>query len=261
MKLALCQMNVLQGDKAGNRKTAEQMIREANGNGADVAVLPEMWTCGYDFERLEEHAETFNGHTVTLLSGLARDLNMWIVGGSLPIRYSEGISNTAVTFNSDGELVHTYRKIHLIGLMEEDKYLLAGDSLSSFDLASTKGATVICYDLRFPELARSTVEKGAKILFVPAEWPMQRQQHWNALLQARAIENQMYVAAVNMSGENQNDRFIGGSKVIDPWGDIVAEAGADAQILLADIDLKLADEVRERVPSLRDRRPQLYDLL
>lgn len=261
MKLALCQMNVLQGRTETNRESAEKMIREAAENGTDVAVLPEMWTSGYDFERLEEHAESFSGPTVQLLSMLAKELNIWIMGGSLPIRFSEGIANTAVTFNPNGVLVHTYRKIHLIGLMEEDKYLYPGDSLRCFDFEGVQAATIICYDLRFPELARNAVLKGAKILFVPAEWPVQRQQHWNALLQARAIENQMYVAAVNMSGQNQNDTFTGGSKVIDAWGNIVAEAAADPQVLYAEIDLKLADEVRQKVPSLQDRRPSLYDRL
>jgi len=265
MKLALCQMNVVQGQVESNRLQAKDFICEAARNGAQVVVLPEMWTCGYDFQRLQLHTESELGPTSNLLAGLARDLGVYIVGGSFPVRYGAGVANTSMTFDDQGKTIHTYRKVHLIGLMEEDKYLVPGDGLSCFFLNDGLGAaeeglasTVICYDLRFPELARSAVLQGAKILFVPAQWPVQRQSHWETLLRARAIENQCFVVGVNVSGHNANDTFTGGSQVIDPWGDAVAQAGEKPGILYGEISLNQVDEVRNRVPSLRDRRPQVY---
>lgn len=261
-------MNVVQSERERNRKTAETWITRAAANGAQVVVLPEMWTCGYDFINLQQHAEPMDGPSAQLLSNLAERWNLYIVGGSWPIQYANGVANTSLVFSPGGKLVYSYRKVHLIGLMEEDRYLLAGDTLGTFPLdvnlpPEDQGvaSTLICYDLRFPELARATVLAGAKVLFIPAQWPIQRQLHWDLLLRARAIENQVFVVGVNMSGSNTNDTFRGGSQVVDPWGNTVITAGTDPEIAYADIQLGQVDDVRTRVPSLRDRRPEVYDRL
>lgn len=269
MKLGVCQMNVVQGAVAENQITAQQMIREAASEGAQLVVLPEMWTSGYDFAHLDQHAEDLDGPSAHLLRNLAMELGVVIVGGSIPIRHRNGVCNTSVAYDSQGQLLGVYRKVHLIGLMNEDKYLLPGEELTGFEFdtagsstanprESAKAATIICYDLRFPELARGAMQGGAQVLFIPAEWPVQRRQHWEVLLTARAIENQMFVVGANMAGRNVQDTFAGGSRVIDPWGDTVAQAGDSPEILYADIDLQMVAEVRKRVPSLRDRRVSVY---
>ncbi|MBX6394894.1 MAG: carbon-nitrogen family hydrolase [Alicyclobacillaceae bacterium] len=258
MRIALCQMEVVQGDRAGNRQRAEEMIREAASAGAEVVVLPEMWTCGYDFSRLSEHAEEVDGQTAKLLQQWARRYRVWLVGGSFPVTFAEGVSNTSLTFSPDGTLVNLYRKLHLIGLMQEDRYLKPGNSCSTFALGSQRAGVMICYDLRFPELARTYALEGASVVFIPAEWPVQRADHWKALITARAIENQMFVVGVNMTGHNDQDRFAGGSLAVDPWGQVVAEGGSEAAVLYADLDFRLVTEIRSRMPVLKDRRPQAY---
>ncbi|MBE3552646.1 MAG: carbon-nitrogen family hydrolase [Kyrpidia tusciae] len=266
MRVALCQMEVAQGDRAGNRARAETMVRESAGNRADVVVLPEMWTCGYDFAHLSEHTEEIDGETATLLGQWAREHGIWLIGGSFPIQFADGVSNTALTFAPDGTLVNLYRKIHLIGLMDEDRHLAPGESRATFAMGkpgtppATRAGVMICYDLRFPELARAHVLEGAEILFLPAEWPVQRADHWRTLIVARAIENQAYVIGVNIVGRNDRDRFAGGSLAVDPWGRVVAEAGAKPGILYADLDFELVADVRRRMPVLRDRRPKAYRL-
>jgi omega-amidase len=260
MKIGVCQMEIVQGDQNVNRATAERMITEAANNGAKVVIIPEMWTSGYDFARLENHKEPLEGTTYDFLSKLSSVHKVWVVGGSLPIDFPEGVRNTSLTFDPKGNLRNIYSKVHLIGLMAEDQYLVPGTECNVFDLDGHLAAVEICYDIRFPELARTNAINGAKILFIPAEWPIQREDHWVSLLQARAIENQMYVVGVNTAGKNENDVFNGRSMIIDPWGKVVAEAGSEPTILYSDVDLDMVDSVRERIPVFKDRRPSVYKL-
>ena len=258
MKMAVCQMEITQGDQELNRARAEQMIKEASENGAQLIVLPEMWTCGYDFTNLAKHKEGLNGSTYQFLSSLAQKYQVWIVGGSYPVEFAEGVRNTSLTFDPKGILRNTYSKVHLIGLMAEDQYLVPGTECNVFDIDGHAAAVEICYDIRFPELARSFALSGVKILFVPAEFPVQREDHWVALLRARAIENQFYVVGANTFGRNENDAFNGRSMIIDPWGEVIAEAGAESTILYADVNLEMVDRVRQRIPVFKDRRPSVY---
>jgi omega-amidase len=260
MKIGVCQMEIVQGDQNVNRATAERMITEASNNGAKVVIIPEMWTSGYDFAQLDLHKELLEGTTYDFLSKLASVHKVWVVGGSLPIDFPEGVRNTSLTFDPKGNLRNIYSKVHLIGLMAEDQYLVPGTECNVFDIDGHLAAVEICYDIRFPELARTYAINGAKILFIPAEWPIQREDHWVSLLQARAIENQMYVVGVNTAGMNENDVFNGRSMIIDPWGKVVAEAGSEPTILYSDVDLDMVDSVRERMPVFQDRRPSVYKL-
>ncbi|WP_391575158.1 carbon-nitrogen family hydrolase [Cohnella sp.] len=260
MKIAICQMNVIQGNKDENRKTAEIYIDKAAQNGAHVIVLPEMWTCGYDWDNLAEHKEEPRGTTHTFLSRKSSEHRVYLIGGSLPTQFDNGIYNTSCAYDPNGKVINIYSKIHLISLMKEDRYLSPGVEYRIFEIEQTPAATIICYDLRFPELIRRYTLDGAKILFVPAEWPIQREQHWLTLLRARAIENQIFVVGANMAGSNQLDKFNGHSIVYDPWGEIVAEAGAEPTILYADIDVDVVGKVRERMPVFHDRHSELYRL-
>lgn len=260
MKIAICQMEIIQGDQNANRATAERMITEAANNSAEVVVLPEMWTSGYDFAHLDEHKEPLEGPTYEFLSEIARKHNVWVVGGSHPVGFPEGVRNTSLTFDQNGELQNTYSKVHLIGLMAEDQYLVSGTDCNVFDIDGHSAAVEICYDIRFPELARTYAVNGAKILFIPAEWPIQREDHWVTLLRARAIENQMFVVGANTAGKNENDVFNGHSMIIDPWGKTIAEAGSEPTIMYSDVDLDLVNSVREKMPVFKDRKPSVYKL-
>jgi omega-amidase len=148
--------------------------------------------------------------------------------------------------------------VHLFRLMNEEKYLQPGEQMGSFSLDGIPCAGVICYDIRFPEWIRKHVVAGAQVLFVVAEWPMPRLAHWRHLLITRAIENQCYVIACNRVGSDPDNTFAGHSLIIDPWGEIVAEASPEEETLLAEIDLAQVSQIRKRIPIFSDRRPELY---
>lgn len=260
MKIALIQMNVLQGAKQQNQKQAAQMIAESAENGAKVVVLPELWNSGYDFGNLAEHVEPIDGSTASFLAEQAKLHDTYLIGGSFTQQDKENVYNTSLTYAPSGKLINQYSKIHLIGLMQEDKYLSAGEHYHTFLLHDTLASVIICYDLRFPELIRAHAVEGASILFVPAQWPVQREEHWLALLRARAIENQMYVAGTNLVGHNENDTFCGKSIIYDPWGEVVAKADDQQQILYGEIDVKLVEKIRREIPVFQDRVPHLYRL-
>lgn len=259
MKVALLQMDIALGDVAANRAKASAMLAEAAGRGAELAVLPEMWTTGYALEEIHTLAEPPGGPTLTMLRAFAREHGVALVAGSLAEREDGKVYNTAYAIGRDGEVAARYRKIHLIGLMAEDRYLSPGDTRCTFDLGFGPAGLIICYDLRFTELPRALALSGCRALFVPAEWPASRGRHWLALNVARAIENQMFVIAVNRVGRDAANLFYGHSLIVDPWGEVVAEGSETAeQVIVADVDFAAVEEIRKRMPVFADRRPECY---
>lgn len=257
MKIACIQFNVRFGKVDENYTRVEQFLRDAASEGAEIAVLPEMWNTGYALEKLPEIADVNGERTKAFLSKLAQELSLHIVGGSVATKQGEAFYNTMYTFNKDGELVGEYSKAHLFRLMDEDKYLTAGNDMNNFKLGELDAAGVICYDIRFPEWLRSHALAGAKVLFIPAQWPTPRIDHWKTLLQARAIENQCYVVAVNrISSKVEN--FNGQSMIIEPWGKVIWTGSETEEMAIVDVDFDTVDEVRDRIPVYADRRPELY---
>lgn len=261
MQVALIQMDVLFGEPEANRRRAGERVRAAADSGAKVVLLPEMWTTGYCLDRIATVADQGLRPTGDLLSGLARELGIWLHGGSVANLGPDGkVRNTALAYGPDGALLATYSKVHLVPMMDEHLYLAAGDSVPAFAFASMPAGMAICYDLRFPELFRQMALAGAHLVVVPAQWPSQRLHHWRTLLQARAIENQCYILACNRVGRDPANAFPGHSAVIDPWGQVLAEGGGGEETVTATVDPGLVAQVRERVPVFRDRRPDLYRL-
>ncbi|MFG6496881.1 carbon-nitrogen family hydrolase [Fictibacillus sp. UD] len=260
MKIACIQVDVQYGNPDKNYEHIENKIRETvNAHHPDTIILPELWDTGYDLTRLDQISDHYGERAKNWLSKLSKELNINIVGGSVAFRDGNSVYNTSLTFNRNGEHIGTYSKAHLITLMEEEKYISPGKNSSLFTIDGNLSSAAICYDIRFPEWIRAPFVNGAKILFVPAQWPIQRQTHWRALLIARAIENQCYVVACNRVGKDPNNTFAGQSMIIDPWGDIIAEASTHSEeILTADISPSLVDEVRLKVPVFNDRRTDLY---
>ncbi|MCS1350696.1 carbon-nitrogen family hydrolase [Mechercharimyces sp. CAU 1602] len=258
MRVSLVQMEVAWGNPDKNKKIVEERVREAVAEGAEVILLPELWNTGYDLTHLEELAD--EGEVKSWLASLARQQRITLVAGSIAEKQRGQIYNTSYTFNSLGSLINTYRKVHLFRLMEEEQYLEAGNTRTLFQLGELKAGTAICYDIRFPEFIRSYALDGAELLFVPAEWPHPRLQHWRVLNQARAIENQMFVIAANRVGAGGGTRFCGHSMVIDPWGNIIAEAGEGEEVLTVDIDISEVARVREMIPVYEDRMVIYYRL-
>ncbi|MFP3916769.1 carbon-nitrogen family hydrolase [Lysinibacillus telephonicus] len=257
MKIGCIQMNVGFGKVDENFERAEHLIREAAGKGAEIVVLPEMWNTGYALEKLEELADSEGARTKAFLKGLAEELSLHIVGGSVATERDGKFYNTMYVYNRDGELVSEYSKVHLFRLMNEEKYLEAGNEMNRFTLGDIEAGGVICYDIRFPEWLRAHALAGANVLFVSAQWPTPRIDHWKTLLQARAIENQCFVIAVNRISRKV-ENFNGQSMVIEPWGEVLWTGGEDEELAIVDVDFSKVEEVRGRIPVYDDRRPGLY---
>lgn len=257
MKLGCIQLQVAFGDVEKNFSRVEELIREAANKGAEIVILPEMWNTSYALEKLEGLADVDGERTKAFLSQLAKELNIHIVGGSVATKKGDQFYNTMLVYNNEGELVGEYDKAHLFRLMDEHLHLSSGNTQNNFKLGDLDAAGVICYDIRFPEWLRLHALNGAKVLFVSAQWPTARIDHWKTLLQARAIENQCFVVAVNRISRNK-DNFNGQSMVIEPWGEILWTGGEDEELAIVDVDFSKVDEVRTRIPVYDDRRPELY---
>ena len=233
-------------------------MTEAMKENPDILVLPELWDTAYDLTRLEEIADDEGQQAKQLISQFAKTNEVNIVAGSIAKKTEQGVTNTMYIFDRKGREVSQYSKLHLFKLMDEHLYLEAGTAKNLFTLEQSLCAGVICYDIRFPEWIRVHTSSGAEVLFVVAQWPAPRLAHWKALLISRAIENQCYVIACNRVGQDPNNTFAGHSLVIDPWGEIIAEASDSEELLSADVNLELVKELRKQIPVVTDRRTEFY---
>ena len=257
LTISLAQIDIALGQPQVNLAKVREWTAEASRRGSDVVLFPELWSTGYDLENAEQYATRLDEGLFAELATLARENAIHICGSLLCVEDGR-YHNTAPLFSPAGKCLGHYSKIHLFRLMDEDRYLAAGQAVPVFDLPWGKSAIAICYDLRFPELFRRYALAGVRIIFLPAEWPHPRLEHWRALLQARAIENQLFIAACNRVGENKGERFFGHSAIYDPWGRLVIEAGEDEMLLTVSVDMALVEEVRQAIPIFADRRPELY---
>ncbi|MGZ9645068.1 carbon-nitrogen family hydrolase [Lactiplantibacillus pentosus] len=258
MRVALAQLDIQLGDPDANYQQVEVAIQRAAEQTVDVIVLPEMWNTGYALTRLNVVADDDGQRTRQLLSKLARRFRVNIVGGSVAVARDGHYYNEMLVIDRHGQLVSQYDKVHRFGLMAEDRYITAGATENVFELDDVAAMGVICYDIRFPEWLRKQAAQGPRVIFVSAEWPTQRQMQWRLLLQARAIENQAFVVAVNRVGSDPDNQFGGQSLVIDPLGDLLAIGGAHPQLITATLDLAQVERVRGQIPVFEDRRPELY---
>ena len=256
VKVSIIQMDIALGNPKKNREKAIGFIEEACRRGSNFVVLPELWTTGYSLKNIRELAEPLNGETMNMLLKICSKRKTYVIGSIAELR-SEKIFNTATIVGPEG-LVGSYSKAHLFRLIDEPVHFTPGGSCHVFQTIFGKVGMIICYDLRFPELARKLALDGARILFVPAEWPSPRGFHWRLLLKARAIENQMFVVASNCVGSDGKNTYFGHSVVLDPLGGAVVEGGDAEMILTCEIDMNLIDKTRSFIPCFEDRRPDLY---
>ena len=258
-KVACLQIDLVFGDPEANIETVKKEIEKiAASEKPDVIVLPELWTTGYDLTRLDKIADPNGSKTIALVSSLAKTYEVNIVAGSVAKKTEAGVTNTMYVFNRQGELNHEYSKLHLFKLMDEHLYLNGGTENGLFQLDGLQSAGVICYDIRFPEWIRVHTAQGAEILYVVAEWPLPRLHHWRSMLISRAIENQCFVVACNRSGSDPKNEFAGHSMIIDPWGEILAEAGTEQTSLTAVLQMEKVKEIRKQIPIFKDRLPDFY---
>lgn len=252
MRIACIQMEVKDGDKESNLARAERFLIRAQG--ADLVLLPELWNIGYfSFEYYENKSETLEGDTVKFICDMAKTLRAYILGGSIIMRRDGELFNTSIFVNRRGHILATYDKIHLFGYRSREKQLLSrGEKVVVVQTEIGTFGLSTCYDLRFPELYRKMVDKGAEIFLVVAAWPYPRLEHWIMLNRIRAIENCTFLASANCVGLNAGRQLCGHSMIVDPWGVIVASAGDEEGIIWAEINVEKVHQVRTEFPVLRD---------
>ncbi|GAA4911554.1 carbon-nitrogen family hydrolase [Streptomyces coeruleoprunus] len=254
MRASLIQIAVNQDESVhARRQRVASLVREQRG--ADLVVLPELWPVGaFAYESFAAEAEPLEGPTFEAMAKAAAEARVWLHAGSIVEREGEALYNTSLVFSPSGELVRTYRKIHRFGFDEGEAVLMAaGDELVTVPVPDLPLGVATCYDLRFPELFRGLVDAGALAFVVPAGWPERRREHWTLLARARAVENQAYVLACGTAGTHAGVPQAGHSIVVDPWGEVLAEAGVDEEILTVDLDPAKVDLTRKQFPVLRDR--------
>ncbi|MFD8936465.1 carbon-nitrogen family hydrolase [Streptomyces sp. NPDC059578] len=231
--------------------------------GADLVVLPELWSAGYfhfdDYPRL---SEPLDGPTVRMCQAAARSLGAHVHIGSIVERTSNGaLRNTSLLLDPSGTVVHQYSKIHVFGYQSQEAQLLTpGDALPVADSALGRIAGTTCYDLRFPGLWSELSVRGAEIVVVPAAWPAARREHWRLLTSTRALEHQVFVIACNAAGQQNEVQLAGTSRVVDPFGRLIAEAGEHEQVLRASVDLAEVAATRAEFPVIADRLPDYANL-
>lgn len=252
---AAIQFNIKLGYIDANLDTARAALQRVADQGAKLAILPEMWSCGYDYRNLAELAKE-TPRVLEELQQLCHKFKLVTVG-SLPELENGTIYNTAYVIDN-GELLGSYRKLHLFSTMRENEYLGAGNQSLMIKTSAGKLGIAICYDLRFPELFRKLALEGAEIVCLPAEWPKPRHEHWKTLLRARAIENQFFVIAANCCGVQGKLDFFGMSQLISPLGNVLQIAEEDDTELVADFDFAERDKYRAQINILADRRADIY---
>lgn len=258
MKVAVIQMDIFLGKPVENLNKVEKLIRKAALENPDLIILPEMWNTSYALDKIKDIADEDGKPCAHRVGELAKELKVNIIAGSVADKREEKVYNTSYVFNRLGETVAKYSKVHLFGLMREWDYLERGKERCLFKLDGITCGLIICYDLRFPELTRRLTLDGAKIIFVPAQWPYPRLHPWMILNQARAIENQVYIVSANRVGEEGKAKFFGHSLVVDPLGEIIYQGSEQEEIKVADLDLEKVDSVRKKMTCLEDRYEEVY---
>lgn len=255
-------------DKKENLIVINQFIQNAIEKNVDIVVLPEVFNCFGRTEVMVENAEEIPGYTTHYLSDIAKKNGISIVCGSIFEKSDKKkVFNTSVIVGSDGEILAKYRKIHLFDVdisgairYKESSHVRAGDEIVSVNLGNFDAGLVICYDLRFCEIFRILALRGVKIIFLPAAFTAATgKYHWEPLIKARAIENQIFIVAANQIGTSLNNiTCYGKSMIVDPWGRVLAEAEDDENIISAEINLAVLDTVRAEIPTFNHRRVDLY---
>lgn len=269
IKLALCQMNVVD-NKEENIKKASSMISKSVEQDADFIVLPEMFNCPYSNDKFIEYGEDEkNSPTLNEISSLAEKYGVYILAGSIPEKDEAGLYNTSYLFNRTGKIIAKHRKMHLFDIdvkdritFKESDVLTAGNDFTTADTEFGKIGIGICYDIRFPELARIMVENDAEILFYPGAFNMTTgPAHWELLFRSRALDNQVFCVGVAPAlNKSASYHSYGHSIIANPWGEVTAQAGENEELIISQINLDEIKKIREELPLLKNKREDLYEV-
>ena len=262
-------MNVVD-NKEKNLETATLMIKDSVSENADFIVLPEMFNCPYSNDKFIEYAEKeSDSQTLNKISSLAKENGVYVLAGSIPEKEGSKLYNASYLFDRNGEIMAKHRKMHLFDIdvkgkitFKESDVLTAGND---FTIANTEFGKIgigICYDVRFPELARIMVENGALMLIYPGAFNMTTgPAHWELLFRSRALDNQVYCIGVAPAlNEDASYHSFGHSIIANPWGEIIAEADEKENLIISEIDLDEIKRIREELPLLKNKREDLYEV-
>ena len=269
MKTALIQMPVIK-DKAENLARAAKEVQRAAADGAELAILPEMFCCPYSNASFRANAEEAGGRIHTAMAEAARKAGLWLVAGSMPELADGKIYNTSFVFDSSGHQVAFHRKVHLFDIdvqggqrFFESETLSAGNRATVFDTPFGRLGLCICFDIRFPELARVMALAGAQAMIVPAAFNLTTgPAHWELAFRQRAVDNQFFTLGVAPARDEEGTYVsYGNSIACDPWGTVIARAGSGEEQLLVELDFSRNEAVRRQLPLLSARRPAVYHTL
>ena len=253
LKVAVIQMAI--GDEPKEYRFQRIATLLDQTRGSNLILLPELWNVGYfAFDRYQKDSEPITGPTVQLIQAKARELGAHIMGGSFIEEENGRHYNTTVLTGPTGQIIATYRKIHLFGYGSEERQLLTpGDKIGTVSTRKGTFGMTTCFDLRFPELYRRLLDDGTEMFLVASAWPHPRLEHWKIMTRARAIENQSFLAAANCTGINRGKQYCGHSVILDPFGKVLAEGGEEEAILRAEIDLREVVQARDAFPAVKSR--------
>lgn len=265
MKLGIIQSPV-EEDKQVNLAYAERAVAQAAGGGADIVVLPEMFNCPYYNAAFVANAEPADGPSVTRLSRAAAENGVYLVGGSIPLSEDGRIYNASFVFDRSGQVIAVHRKVHLFDIaidggqvFRESDTFTAGDGVTLFDTEFGKMGLCICFDFRFPELARLMALEGAQCIFVPAAFNMTTgPAHWELMFRQRAVDNQLFTVGVAPARSYRGYVSYANSMAVSPWGEVLCRAGEEPALAVVELDLEQIASVRRQLPLLSARRTDLY---
>jgi len=266
MKIAMLQMPV-GFDKEENIRKARSAVRWAAEQGAEMAILPEMWHCPYSNQYFPQYAEEGIGPTRQALIEMAKDNKLWLVGGSIPECADGKIYNTSFVYDPAGNEVARHRKVHLFDIdvkggqrFFESETFTPGDQITTFETPWGKMGLCICFDMRFPELARVMALEGAQAVLVPAAFNMTTgPAHWETMFRQRAVDNQIFTVGVSPARDEQ-DVYVayGNSIVVDPWGTVIARMDGSEDYRIVELDMSRIADIRAQLPLMSARRTDLY---
>lgn len=269
IKIALIQMHV-EADKHKNLKTASDFVKKVSEEGCDLAILPEMFTTPYETDNFPLYAESEGGDSFVCISNMAKENNIYLVGGSIPEKDENNlVYNTSYVFDRNGLKIGKHRKVHLFDIdveggqsFKESDTLTPGNSITVFDTEFGKIGLCICFDFRFPELARLMAQKGAKIIIVPAAFNMTTgPAHWDLMFRSRAIDNQVFTIGCAPSRDiNGSYVSYANSVVASPWGNIIYKMDEKEGYKILELDISYVDKIRKELPLMSARRLDLYNL-
>lgn len=264
MKLSIIQLDISR-NKEENLRHAEELIRKTD---AEIVVLPEMFNCPYNAKTFYKYAEEEFSESTQWMGALSKEMDITLVGGSIPELEDDKMYNTSYTYHK-GELVGKHRKAHLFDVdikdgitFQESSVLTPGDKATVFKAGDITIGVAICYDMRFPELMRIMVNEGAELIVIPAAFNTTTgPAHWHVTARARAIDNQVYVAVASPARSDVlSYKAYGHSLIVNPWGEIMAEAEIKETVIEAELDMDYLKKVRNELPLLKHRKKELYSL-